>query len=205
MKRARNMQHHRIRCSIAVIALGISGAAHAGFVGTFGAANADQWFGAADGYATVAFTGFQESTQITEQYAALGIHLRIPAGSSGNAVQSSAAMYPQDGWGLVGSRAIEMTFDSPMHAFAAYFPGDARFEFYAGSTLLYAQTRVGDINSFAGFTSTESFDRVMLRANEPTNFGLFVDNVYFSTVPSPAALALAAVAGCVRGVRRRCS
>jgi hypothetical protein len=92
-----------------------------------------------------------------------------------------------------------------MHAFAAYFPGDARFEFYAGSTLLYAQTRVGDINSFAGFTSTESFDRVMLRANEPTNFGLFVDNVYFSTVPSPAALALAAVAGCVRGVRRRCS
>jgi hypothetical protein len=43
---------------------------------------------------------------------------------------------------------------------------------------------------------------VVLRANEPTNFGLAVDNVYFSTVPSPAALALAAVAGCVRRARR---
>lgn len=202
MKRAKNTQHFRGRCSIAMIALGISGAAQAGFVDTFGAANADQWFGAAGGFATVAFTGFPESTQITEQYAALGIHFGIPAGSSGNGVQSSASMYPQDGWGLRGSRAIEMTFDSPMHAFAAYFPGDVRFEFYAGATLLYARTRVGDINSFAGFTSTESFDRVVLRANEPTNFGLAVDNVYFSTVPSPATLALAAVAGCVRGARR---
>jgi hypothetical protein len=62
---------------------------------------------------------------------------------------------------------------------------------------------VGDINSFAGFTSTESFDRVLLRANEPANFGLFVDNIYFSAVPSPAALALAAVAGRMRGAGRR--
>jgi hypothetical protein len=203
MTRTKNMQSYRGRCSMAVIALGVSAAAQAGFVGTYGAANADQWFGAAAGFATVAFTGFPEGTQITEQYAALGIHFSIPAGSGGNAVQASAVMYPQDGWGLAGSRAIEMTFDSPMHAFAAYFPGDARFEFYAGSTLLYAQTRVGDINSFAGFTSTESFDRVLLRANEPTSFGLFVDNLYFSAVPSPAVLALAAVAGRMRGAGRR--
>ena len=202
MKWTKDTRSCRGRCSIPVIAVGIAGAAHGGFVGIHGAANAGQWFVAADGFATVAFTGFAESTQVTEQYASLGIHFRIPAGSGGNAVQSSVSMYPQDGWGLVVSRAVELEFDSPMRAFAAYFPGDARFEFYAGSALLHAQTRVGEINGFAGFTSTESFDRVILRANEPANFGLFVDNVYFSAVPSPAAPAVAAVAGLMRGARR---
>jgi hypothetical protein len=42
----------------------------------------------------------------------------------------------------------------------------------------------------------------MMRADEPVNFGVFADNVYFSPVPAPSVLALAAVAGVSRRARR---
>ena len=197
------MGNNQLRSSIAVLALGLSSTVHAAFVGVFGAANANQWFDAAVGFSTVAFTGLPEGTQVTEQYASQGIHFHLPPWGTGNLVQASEVMYPQDGWGLLGAEVIKMTFDTPMSAFAAYFPGSAEFEFYSGATFLYSRLRPGDINSFAGFTSSQSFDRVMMRADVPVNFGVFADNVYFSPVPAPSVLALAAVAGCMRGARRR--
>ena len=196
------MGNNQLRSSIAVLALGLSSTVHAAFVGVFGAANANQWFDAAVGFSTIAFTGLPEGTQVTEQYASQGIHFHLPPWGTGNLVQASEVMYPQDGWGLLGAEVIKMTFDTPMSAFAAYFPGSAEFEFYSGATFLYSRLRTGDINNFAGFTSSQSFDRVMMRADEPVNFGVFADNVYFSPVPAPSVLALAAVAGVSRRARR---
>jgi hypothetical protein len=190
-----------LRTPIAML-LATAATASADFTVVLGAQNADQWFAGVGPYRTADFNGFPESTQITDQYSALGVQFSFPE-SAGNGVQGNSFMYPQDGWGIVGVRQIILSFESPMRAFAAYYPGDARFAFYSGSSLLHATTLTSSsANNFAGFTSDASFDRVVLSANEPANMGLFVDNVYFSVVPGPATLAVVCV-GALAGCRRR--
>ncbi len=188
-----------LRAPIAML-LATAATASADFTVVLGAQNADQWFAGVGPCRTADFTGFTESTQITDQYAALGVQFSFP-GSAGNGVQGNSFMYPQDGWGIVGVRQITMSFDGPMRAFAAYYPGDARFAFYSGSSLLHATTLTSSsANNFAGFTSDAGFDRVVLSANEPVNMGLFIDNVYFSAVPDPACPADLDRDGAVDGI-----
>jgi len=190
-----------LRTPIAML-LATAATASADFTVVLGAQNADQWFAGVGSYRTADFTGFPESTQITDQYSALGVQFSFP-GSAGNGVQGNSFMYTQDGWGIVGVRQIILSFVGPVRAFAAYYPGDARFAFYSGPSLLHATTLTSSsANNFAGFTSDASFDRVVLSANEPTNMGLFVDNVYFSAVPGPATLAVVCI-GALAGRRRR--
>lgn len=171
-------------------ALSASLPAAAGFTEFLGAPGASSWFASAPGSEAVTFAGFAEGTLITNQYASQGVVLSFPGGA-GNATQNSQFMYPQDGWGIVGNGAITASFTAPMRAFAMYFPGDARFTFYSNTTVLhFAQFRSSGTNNFAGFTSDVAFDRVVISANAPTNFGIFVDNMYFSAVPAPASAAL---------------
>ncbi len=185
------------------LALSVSLPAAAGFTNFVGAANASAWFAAAPGYESVTFTGFAEGTQITNQYASQGVVLGFP-GSTGNFTQNNDFMYQQDGWGIVGNGSITASFAVPMHAFAMYYPGDARFRFYSGATQLhFAQFYNSGSNNFAGFTSDIPFDRVVISAYEPQNFGIFADNMYFSTVPSPTSVALLALSAMANTRRRR--
>ena len=46
-------------------------------------------------------------------------------------------------------------------------------------------------------------DRVVIAAYTPENFGIFADNMYFSTVPAPASAALLALSAMATGRRRR--
>lgn len=180
----------------------ISPPADAGFTNIVGAQNAGAWFAGSPGYQSVTFTGLAEGTQITDQYASQGIVLGF-AGSAGNGTQSNAFMYQEDGWGIVGNGSITATFASPMRAFAMHYPGAARFRFYSGATQLhFAEFLTSGAGNFVGFTSDVGFDRVVISAYEPQNFGIFADNLYFSAVPSPAAAALLAL-GMSRAARRR--
>lgn len=176
--------------------------AAAGFTAITGAQNAGAWFAAAPGYESVTFTGFAEGTQITSQYASQGIVLGF-AGSAGNAIQNNDFMYAQDGWGIVGNGSITATFASPMRAFAMHYPGAARFRFYSGTTQLhFAEFLTSGAGNFVGFTSDVGFDRVVISAFEPQNFGIFADNMYFSSVPAPAPVALLALATALASRRR---
>lgn len=172
---------------------------------------------AAGGYEALSFTGFAAQTQITDQYASQGILLGFP-GSAGNITQSDAYMYAQDGWGIVGVGSIIASFTRPMFAFAMYYPSSARFTFYSlattrgrqlggdnsgATTLHFADFLTSGANNFAGFTSDVSFDRVVIAAYTPENFGIFADNMYFSTVPAPASAALLALSAMATGRRRR--
>ena len=186
-----------------VLALSVCLPAAAGFTNIVGAQNASQWFAAAGGYEALSFTGFAAKTQITDQYASQGILLGFPS-SAGNITQSDAYMYAQDGWGIVGVGSIIASFTQPMYAFAMYYPGSARFTFYSGATTLHhADFLTSGANNFAGFTSDVSFDRVVIAAYTPENFGIFADNMYFSTVPAPASAALLALSAIATGRRRR--
>lgn len=178
--------------------------ATAGFTEFVGAPGVASWFASAPGYEAVTFTGFAEGTLITNQYASQGVVLAFPGGA-GNATQNSQFMYPQDGWGIIGSGSITASFTAPMRAFAMHYPGDARLTFYSNTTVLhFAQFQGSGPNNFAGFTSDVAFDRVVISANAPTNFGIFVDNMYFSTVPSPASAALIMLSAMFTQRRRSC-
>ena len=71
------------------------------------------------------------------------------------------------------------------------------------TTLHFADFLTSGANNFAGFTSDVSFDRVVIAAYTPQNFGIFADNMYFSTVPAPASAALLALSAMATGRRRR--
>lgn len=186
-----------------VFASSVSAVASASFTAFVGAQSAGAWFAAAPGHEGLTFTGFDEGTQITNQYALQGILLGFP-GAGGNATQSNPFMYAQDGWGIVGNGSISADFAAPMHAFAMYYPGDARFTFYSGTTQLhFAQFQNSGSNKFVGFTSDIAFDRVVISANAPSNFGIFADNMYFSAVPTPASAALLVLSAMFTSRRRR--
>jgi len=123
-------------------------------------------------------------------------------------IGTASGTYPQDGWGLNGNAIVELTFDTPMWAFGSHFPGVAFFDFFSGDDLLFSSPLMGGsgVNFFAGFTSAIPFDRVQIYGMPPDPFGnpdkVFFDSFYFSAVPSPAGLAVLALAG-LCGTRRR--
>jgi hypothetical protein len=53
---------------------------------------------------------------------------------------------------------------------------------------------------FSGVVSSIAFDRIQLSDFDEQ---VFVDNMYFSTIPGPAGLAVLGLAGLLRGCRRR--
>jgi len=181
--------------------------ARAEFSVVSGSANANQWLQSVGTYTALTFTEFPDlpgSTRITEQYAPLGVHF---VDTDGNWIARND-LYPQDGSGLAGWVSVDLRFDSPMRAFAAYYPGYSAFSFYSGSQLIFSKTNLytGGYNIFAGFTSNVSFDRVLLYGEPPNHYGepdpVYYDNFYFSTVPAPSG-ALLLIAATFGAARRR--
>jgi len=179
--------------SAAVVVLVMAGQSFGGLSVVTGSANADQWFGSAGSFTTISFTGFPYGTPVAEQYAPQGVHFVQPAG----AWIYAAEAFAQDGWGMQGEIAIDMRFDSPMLGLAVYYPGIAKAKFYAGEQLLYSwsQNAGGGSNRFAGFFGDAAFDRVVFEHGQtPPPWGeiypVHIDNLYFTTVPSPAGLAI---------------
>ncbi|MFO0829880.1 MAG: hypothetical protein U0572_17190 [Phycisphaerales bacterium] len=166
------------------------------------------WSGQAGAFTTIGFNDLPNNTLVTDQYCGLGVTFTDP---DPNVIQAPNlfSIYPQDGAGLNGVCLIEMAFSQPLDAIAWHFPGIIFAELYSGDTLLYQSPLLGNsgLNWFAGLVSDTAFDRVRIHGEPPDQYGqchyVFLDNLYFSTVPAPPVLALLGLAGVLAHSRRR--
>lgn len=159
------------------------------------------WGAAAGPFTTVTFNEVPHPTLLSNQYQDLGILFT-------SADPDVAGSYPNasDGAAVNGFQIIEVTFAAPINAFAWLHPGATRIRLFSGDTLVYQSTYLGGSGWgwFTGVHSSVAFDRIQLNDFD-TGFGnpVYVDNIYFSTIPGPAGLALIGFAGLIRGSRRR--
>jgi len=147
--------------------------------------------GGEENVSTVDFTGFEDFTPITDQWAHLGVHF------SGFVVTSGPGfvLFPNDGWGVRGEPDINVTFDEPINWIAADLPGQTEIELYADDQLIYASTPLGlgGPGNFGGLISDQPFDRA--RFFSPGSHAEFLDDLFFGPpIPTPGALAVLGVA-----------
>ena len=165
------------------------------------------WSAAAGPATSIGFTEYPQGTPITDQYELLGV-------TFGGYAQSGPFSDPmvlfgdgvlQDGAGLRGNPGIELMFSEPMRAVGVDFPGFIRISLFSGGTLVFHSLDFGGmpLGNFGGIVSEIAFDRVVLW--QPQNGTVFIDTLYFATVPTPgAALPLvAALLGRLSHQRRR--
>ena len=168
------------------------------YTGDFGA-----WQNAAGPYSTCDFVGFPVNTQITTQYSELGATF-TPFQGPNIVGPYSAQVFPQDGYGIDGNGDVEILFDTPMHSLAAHAPGSWRYQLFSGNTMIYQSVYVGGAGYgfFAGLVSTEGFTKIRFDTFDFDD--VYIDNVYFSSTPSPGALPAFALSwGFMRRRRRR--
>jgi hypothetical protein len=174
-----------------LFALATARTSFAGF--TLFEGNFNAWSSAAGAHQTIGFEGFPVNTQITTQYLDMGVNFTPLDGP--NVVQPFApAFFLQDGYGIDGNGGVEMVFESPTYSVAAHNPGTWRFHLFVGNTLVYDSGFVGGsgLNKFAGVVSTVPFDRVRLVSFAGDD--VYMDNLYFSTVPGPGGIAVLGLA-----------
>jgi len=169
----------------------------------------DDWFidvGGTDNVSVVDFTGFDDFTPITDQWAHLGVNFS----SSGFVVTSGPGpvLFPNDSWGANGEPDINITFDEPMQWIATDFPGTLQFELYSNDTLFHTSQLFfpdGLAGGFGGIVSDVPFDSV--RIFDPLDSIVAIDDLFFGPpIPVPGAvgaLAPLAMLMCARS-RRRC-
>lgn len=165
------------------------------------------WIAATGPFTSVGFAEFATGTIIADQYSALGI--TFPEGDD-VASQAVPTLFPSDGAGLIAGPSITMDFAAPIASIAVEFPGLLKAAFYSEGRLLYSSGPLnppgaGSLAGFAGFFSTESFDRVVLTNWAGGTGNVYLDTVCFQPVPAPAVLSLmfAALATPHRTRRRR--
>jgi hypothetical protein len=184
----------------------ITCSSHAGFVVYEGDGSA--WFEAVPIHSTITFSEFPHNTKIDDEYASLGVMF---TDTDGNWILGTGGpnSFIQDGMGLNGNALVELSFDGPMSAFAASFPGVAKFAFYSGQELLFTSSYFGlePVGNFAGFATDTWFDRIQITGFPPDPFGnpdkVFFDSFHFASVPSPAGVVVLALAAACGGRRRR--
>jgi hypothetical protein len=164
----------------------------------------DAWQAASGPTSVATFSEFPQFTHITDQYAeTLGI--TVSSQSNGQFVSFNSTAYPTDGIGLSGTSGwMDITFTAPASAYFVQASSTFRLDLYQGSVLVgtagfFIQGSNG--LTYAGFTSDDWFDRVRL-VSLSAGSGFGVDNIHFSTVPGPSALACMAIAASLG--RRRC-
>ena len=195
------MKRSSQRIGVSIAALGVCLSASADvtkFTGNYGA-----WASAAGPHSTITFAEFQYQA-ITTQYSDLGV---LFTADELNSTLLSPPTFPEDGWGMDGNTIIELTFAEPIHAIGFHHPAYIGFVLWSGPNVSYTTEFFGTLqNRFGGITSDQPFDRVwMLPANQDVG-SVYLDNLYFSTIPAPgvaACLASALVAGGFRCRRRR--
>jgi hypothetical protein len=163
--------------------------------------NFNGWSAATGSYETIGFSGFPVNTIITTQYEDLGV---VFTNFGGPEVVAPFSMfgYPQDGYGVDGNAGIEMIFAEPMRSISMHAPGLYQIELFDGEEKFYLSSLMGGQgpNFFGGLVSGRAFDRVRF-VTDPGD-DVASDNIYFSTVPGPAA-GLVIVCGALFGGRRR--
>lgn len=127
---------------------------------------------------------------LDEQYASLGVHFN---GTSALALPSP--MFIVDGWGIgsasVPAPIITVELDGPRNSFGVEYIGDARFQLFAGASMVFDSGNMYDfaaLSGFGGVVLDQTFDTIKISG---ANFStLEADNFYVGqAVPAPAAAA----------------
>lgn len=150
-------------------------------------------------YTTIDFTGFRSMTVITTQYLDAGVVFTSPM-----SIVDTGASYTLDGHGLINFSAfIAAEFDTPQHWVGIHHYSGARAYLYYQGTLIYESLgTTGPPGSFAGFVSTQPFDKVVFE-NSGVHL-MAIDNLYFGhSIPAPGALAVFTLALFAPRRRRR--
>jgi hypothetical protein len=165
------------------------------FTGNYGT-----WASAAGPHSTITFAEYQWQA-ITTQYSELGV---LFTSDELNATEFDPVIYPEDGWGMDGNTIIELTFAEPIHAIGFHHPAYVGLVLWSGSSVTYDADFFGSTaNRFGGITSTQPFDRVwMLPLNQDVG-SVYLDNLYFSTIPAPGVAGCLAAALMAAGFDRR--
>lgn len=153
------------------------------------------WIDAVGDFNTIDFTGFEEGTIITDQYADLGVLFT----TGYDEIDFSADRYPNDNWGLSGNfGSTTLAFDSPQFWFGADYAFGLNIWFFKDDELVLVASFDGQGGgNFGGIISDETFDGLLL-TGDPVICCPFIDDLYFG-VPGPGGLAVFIVAGvCTR-------
>lgn len=118
------------------------------------------------------FTAYANGTQITNQYAAIGMTF-----TQGNDTVFVSSAFVTDNVGVNCNGDMEITFSSPQSAIGCDFPGALKIEIYNGATLIWSSTNFAGSGSgfFAGLVSTTSFNRAVI--SDWVDGFAYVDNV----------------------------
>lgn len=157
-----------------------------------------QWISAMGSHTKIDFTGYTANTNITTQYAALGV--LFPEGDERFQMYNGYS----DGWGLLSIPAhVTMSFTQPMYGMAIEYTGINDIKLFDHGNLFYtSQWFFAEFFPFVGVISTTPFDSALI--NDPSGGpATTIDNLYFGpAVPAPAALGLFAI-GAMAPHRRR--
>ncbi|MFO0827479.1 MAG: hypothetical protein U0572_04950 [Phycisphaerales bacterium] len=185
-------------CSFLLVA--VQGLADSEVTLYYGAANFQPWVSAVQSHSTIDFVGFAPGTFITDQYSGLGAAFN-PFVNPYIVQQPDPWLFPQDTYGIDGNGKVRIDFAAPINAIAAHGPGSSRFLLYSqGNLVCVTNWWLGSQNGFAGITTSFTFDRVVFDTPNP-EAEVYLDNVYFSTIPAPSAAAAALLLSI--GVQRR--
>jgi len=187
----------------ASLPLVMSDSAHANVTLFSGLNSFDSWASAAGEFTTLAFNDLPVNTWITDQYASSGVIFN--SGDPDIILGPGCSTFTLDCWGLNGVHHIGMDFAAPTFALAYYHPGKHQALLYSDGELIYASPALGGsgVPFFDGFVSTVAFDRIeIVPWNDPTAV-VALDNIYFSSIPTPPAFAALLVSGLWPPRRRR--
>lgn len=162
--------------------------------------NYASWSAASGPFTTVTFNEVPHPSILTNQYQDLGI-LFTSADPDVAGFFSSAS----DQAAVNGLDVIEISFAEPICAFAWLHPDGTRIRLFSGNDLIYSSNYLGGSGWgwFTGVNSATAFDRIRLNDFGAYGDHVFVDNIYFSTIPAPSGAMLIGLAGLVGGTRGR--
>src|SRR5690554_3141498 len=180
-------QHQPVRgfvtASIAAI-IGLSATTARADVQDFTDSQRPLWFNAVGdlgGYETIDFTGFANSTFLTDQY---HDEFGVLFADGLDIVRFNPGIYPLDDWGLDGFATTTIEFNTPQNWFASDGPGAMQFQLYRHDELVYT-SRVSFFG-FIGVISDIGFDKIVL--DDPEDSNVNMDNIYFGAVPAPSTM-----------------
>jgi hypothetical protein len=170
---------------------------------TYGYQDRDAWItdaGVLGTIETITFTEYPIGRLTTQYEESHGLTF---TGSGFVQIAAFDLSFPLDGRGLlcIAGDAI-LTFDRPMLALAADFPGTFTVEFFSDDVLLGSSPfdGPGGPGNFSGVISTDPFNVVRI-SDSDSDFG--IDDLHFVAVPAPSMLLPFAAGLVLLGGRRR--
>jgi hypothetical protein len=158
----------------------------------------EEWESWVGDYTTIDFTGFPDTTPISDQYADQGVTF------TGLAFIFETIGFVNDGWGLHGPFGLHFYFDEPQLWISVDHAATALFELYYQGELVGISgfNPVGGIGSFLGVVSNEPFDEVIITTQPIFGPHVGIDDLHWGApIPAPSAIALFALGAC--RIRRR--